>query len=132
MQERGGIYSLNADAKRKRGERQVAGVAFAAIKSQLQVAKKHLKKRIANPSCVTLLEQHQAQLAATQRRGLRLGDRVHFVRPGPRRLTTPGRGNIVAFPDKKKLFVAVDRSEALHKPKLAMYIDVVPVEHVWL
>lgn len=115
-------HKINREAFRHREMREVCPVAMLTIKSQLIVARRLAKKGVQNPAKDVVLGRFPRRKAA-----FREGDDVIFVRPGPRRCSVEGRGEVLCFPDKKKLFVAIDRSKALHKPPLLRFIDVVPV-----
>ena len=120
------VHSENAEATRHRGLRRLAPVAYAAIKSQLIIARRQLRKNIANPAKQVILDRFPSRNA-----NFEPGDHVAFVRPGPRRHAVPGRGEVMCFPDKKQQFVAIDRSTYLHRGKLLANIDVIPRQDAW-
>lgn len=119
-------HKINAEARRHRDLRNDAPVAYAAIKSQLLVARKRLRKHIENPAKQAILDRFP-----TRNTSIQAGDDVSFIRPGPRRHAVPGRGEVLCFPDKTKRFVAIDRSAYLHRSRLLLNIDVVPVVDAW-
>lgn len=110
------------DAKRKRDERDEGGDVFKVILSQLRVA----RRRKPNPARETVLEKYKTGDVCELKRG----DKVFFVRPGPGKWSKPCVGDVVAFPDRQKRFVAVDRGQYSHR-SLLCDIEVVPVSDVW-
>ena len=112
----------NHNAKRRRDERDEGGDVFKVITSQLIVA----RRRRPNPARDAVILQHKVSEAE-----LKTGASVRFVRPGPKKWSAPCTGTILAFPDKKKKFVAIDRRGRSHRSVLS-WIEVVPARDVWL
>lgn len=113
-------------AMRKRKLRETAKPAFLTIESQVKVAQRLARKGVTNPAKIEILRRFRTRKVPTA-----MGDRVRFVRPGPRRNAVEGRGVVLCFPDKNKRFVAIDRSADQRKGKALSLIDVVPVEDAW-
>lgn len=120
-------HEMTFDAVRKRRSREEAPDAELVVVSQLQVARQRAKKKIENPAKKEVL---------MLRNGAKLGvvepmTNVCYVQPGPRRRAVAGRGQLLCFPDKAKLYCAIDRSGARRCCRRLDLIDVVPRSHVW-
>lgn len=120
------VHSDTLAATRMRKVREEAKAAYLTIESQVKVAYRRARKGVANPAKNEILSRFLSRDAPKQ-----MGDRVRFVRPGPRRNAVEGRGVVLCFPDKNKQFVAIDRSADQRKGKALSLIDVVPVEDAW-
>jgi len=119
--------SKSKDAVRKTRERREANPAFCTVKSQLIVARARAKKGVTNPAKDAILAKFPERNP-----NIRVGGRVTFVRPGPKRCSCVGRGVVLCFPDKQKRFVAIDRSEAMKTARRLLNIDVVEVADAWV
>ncbi len=120
-------HSQSGDAKRKRHEREVVPESLLIVVSQLKVARLRAKKHVENPAKDAVLEQRgSAQLGFVEPM-----TQVCYVQPGPRRKSFAGRGQLLCFPDREKLFCAIDRSAGAHCCRRLDLIDVVPRGHVW-
>lgn len=109
-----------------RRQRQSAKPAYAIVRSQLIIAKKRGEMQ-QNPCRHLLL-----RLYSSKSREFGIGDRVEYIRPGGRRVARPTKAVVLAFPDRDKKFVAVDRSGQERRGALLEHIDVVPRGDVWL
>lgn len=119
-------HSREAKAVSARRERAKAKPAYVIVRSQLASAKKRTNEQ-QNPCRAELLRG-----SAGKSRDFAVGDDVVYVRPGGRRVARPTRAVVIAFPDKKAEFVAVDRSVSARRGQLLEHIDVVPRSDVWI
>jgi hypothetical protein len=121
------VHKQTDDAVVKRQEREIAPDALLVVRSQLILARRRAAKKVINPA-------REAVLALRDSATLGLVEpytAVCFVQPGPRSNGFPGRGELLCFPDKKKLFCAIDKSAAHRKSRRLDLIEVVPRADVW-
>jgi hypothetical protein len=120
-------HQLTSEALRKRQEREEAPVSLLVLRSQLQVARRRARKNVENPAKRDVLAlKGQAKVGVVEP-----GSAVCFVKPGPRRDARVGHGLLLCFPDKAKLFCAIEKATGFHKARRLDHIEVVPRSQVW-
>lgn len=120
------VHKVNSEAASRRREREAAPMSAAIIRSQLIVARKRLREGVENPA------RGEVFAAFPRRNGAyRVGDQVRYIRPGPRRNRYAQTGVLLAVPDRKGEFCAIDRSQGAQKRRRLDHIDVVPAADVW-
>ena len=121
-------HKLNSEAKRKQKQRWKSKAAKKVLTSQLQVARKRLRRHVLCPNRAEIERRDRTE----EERPIRVGDTVRFIPPGPKRARSSWKGEVLAFPDTLKRFVAIDRSRSLHTARYLCLIEVVPTLDAWV
>jgi hypothetical protein len=120
-------HQQSPEALRKREEREDAPVSLLIVRSQLSVARRRARKNVENPAKREVLAlKGRAKVGIVEP-----GSAVCFVKPGPRRDARLGNGLLLCFPDKAKLFCAIEKATRSHKGRRLDHIEVVPRSNVW-